>query len=101
MMVQAARAEAIHPDQISFKGALQTFNAFLPHLLHARTPDEATRRWAAMLTAIGQHRVGNRPDRYEPRAVKRRRKKYPKLSIPREEAKQRLRKGETFDGQKG
>ena len=34
--------------------------------------------------------VGNRPDRVEPRVVKRRPKNYPHLAEPRAEARQRL-----------
>lgn len=97
LMAQAAAAEGVRPDEISFKGALQTFDAFLPYLLLAHTAAEAATRWTAMVAAIGEHRVGNRPDRYEPRAVKRRPKRYPMLSVTRKEAHRRLRDGETFD----
>jgi hypothetical protein len=99
-MAQAAHAADVRPDKISFKGALQTFNAFLPQLLHARTPEERAGRWAALIAAIGQHRVGDRSGRYEPQAVKRRRKKYAKLTTTRQEARRRLRDGETSDQHK-
>jgi hypothetical protein len=36
------------------------------------------------------HRVGQRPDRIEPRAVKRRPKPYALLTIPRDKARQQL-----------
>lgn len=100
LMAEAASSVGIRPDEVSFKGALQTFNAFLPHLLAAATAEEAAARWAAMLKAISQHRVGNRPDRYEPRAIKRRHKRYPNLRVPREDARRRLREKASSDGEK-
>ena len=38
----------------------------------------------------GSHRVGNRPDRVEPRAVKRRPKPHPLLTKPRAQARAEL-----------
>ena len=100
LMVQAAVGVGRRPDEVSFKGALQTFNGFLPHLLAASTTTQAAERWAAMIAAIGEHRVGDRPDRYEPRAIKRRRKKYPPLLMTRAAARQCLRDGVRFAGDK-
>jgi hypothetical protein len=37
--------------------------------------------------------VGDRPDRYEPRAVKRRPKPYPRLNMPRRKAKRLIERG--------
>jgi hypothetical protein len=91
-MAQAAAQAQVRPDQISFTGALQTINAFLPEMRAAQTPEDAQVLWEVLLWAVGEHRVGDRPDRYEPRAVKRRPKNYPRLREPREEARKRLRK---------
>jgi hypothetical protein len=76
---------------VSFAAAVQTINAFAPMLEMA---DEADRErlLEVMLRTIGNHRVGDRPDRYEPRAVKRRAKPIALLKIPRAEAKRRLAK---------
>jgi hypothetical protein len=82
----------VRPDQVSFAGALQAVNAFLPHLGAARTEEEARRLLSALLGAIGSNRVGDRPDRIEPRAVKRRTKNYPRLTEPRAQARRRLKK---------
>jgi hypothetical protein len=100
LMAQAARATRVRPDEVSFTGALQTVNAFLPNLRSARTAEEVTRLCLVLLEAIAQHRVGNRPDRYEPRAVKRRPKKFPRLKEPRAEARRRLREGVKRSGKK-
>jgi hypothetical protein len=98
VMMQAATVAELRPVEISFTAALQTVNAFVPHLQMARTAEEAQVAWDVMLVAIGWKRVGNRPDRYEPRAVKRRPKKYPKLVTTRQEARRRLREGVKEDG---
>jgi hypothetical protein len=90
LMAQAARAAGLLPREISFKGSLQTFNAFWPLLKVARSEAEALRLWLVMIWAMGQHEVGDRPDRYEPRKVKRRPKHHELLNEPRSKAKKRL-----------
>ena len=80
VMAQAALASGRSPWEISFKGTLQTLSQFLPILL-SKISSEA---WCeALLAAIATHIVGNRPDRMEPRKVKRRRKHYQYLCKPR------------------
>jgi hypothetical protein len=104
IMLQAATQAELRPDEISFTGTLQTVNAFLPELRAAASPEEAAVLWEVMIAAIGWKRVGDRPDRYEPRAVKRRTKKFPKLTTTRKEARRRLREGawkdEKHDGKR-
>lgn len=90
VMVEAARQAKVLPEEVSFKGAQQTVNAFLPNLRTARTEEERKRLWASLVTAVARHRVGNRPDRYEPRAVKRRPKNYRRLKEPRRVERVRL-----------
>jgi hypothetical protein len=90
LMAQAARAARLQPRQLSFAGAVQTINAFWPLLQAAQSEAEALRLWQALLWAIGHHEVGDRPDRYEPRKVKRRPKNYDRLNEPRRQAKKRL-----------
>ena len=67
-------------------------NAFAALLLTA--PEE---QWAELCrrlrAAVARHRVGNRPDRHEPRAVKRRGKSYTLLIEPRDQARGRWRSG--------
>jgi hypothetical protein len=92
VMARAAAAAGVRADEVSFTGAVQTLNAFLPEMRALRTAAEAQVLWEVLLWAVGQHRVGDRPDRYEPRAVKRRPKHFPRLSQPRAEARRRLRR---------
>jgi len=73
VMAAAAYECGKSPWEVSFKGTLQTLAQFLP-LLMAST---ATQAWCqALLTAVATHAVGDRPDRFEPRRVKRRPKPY-------------------------
>jgi len=88
-MTQAAHRYDVSPWTLSFKGTLQQLNAFKDTLLRA---DEKSLPglYEYLLKAIASHRVGNRLGRSEPRAVKRRRKPYPLLTKPREEARNEL-----------
>jgi hypothetical protein len=86
-MAVAANENDIEPRKVSFKGTKQTLTAFAPKIEAARPEDRLT-LIDAMLTAIAYHRVGNRPDRWEPRAVKRRPKPASRLTQPRHVAKQ-------------
>lgn len=92
VMAQAAAAAGVRADEVSFTGAVQTLNAFLPQLRAVQTAEDAQVLWEVLLWAVGEHRVGQRPDRYEPRAVKRRPKNFPRLRQPREAARARLRR---------
>src|SRR5262249_21504934 len=92
VMAQAAAAAGVRADEVSFTGAVQTLNAFLPQLRAVQTAQDAQVLWEVLLWAVGEHRVGQRPDRYEPRAVKRRPKNYPRLRQPRQAARNRLRR---------
>ena len=79
-MALAALESGKSPWQVSFKGTLQTLNAFLPILSSQASLDA----WCdALIAAIAAHLVGDRPDRVEPRLVKRRPKKYKHLRKPR------------------
>jgi hypothetical protein len=86
LMATAAFRAGVPPWTISFKGALQTINNLAPLLASRIT----TLEWCgAVLDAIATHEVGNRPDRVEPRVVKRRPKPYKPMKQPRHEYKRR------------
>jgi hypothetical protein len=86
VMAQAAQAHQLSPRQISFKGTLQTLNAFCD-CLRACAPEALTPLCRCLLAAVARHRVGNRPGRLEPRAKKRRAKPYRLLNQPRAKAR--------------
>ena len=85
-MAVAAAECGIEPREISFKGAKQAVTAFAPKIEAAR-PAHRPALIDALLRAIAYHRVGDRPDRWEPRARKRRPKPGMRLMQPRATAK--------------
>ena len=91
LMAQAAERQEIEPREVSFAGAVQAVNAFAPALQLANA-GELPRLWEILLEIIGRQKVGNRPDRFEPRAVKRRAKPIALLTVPRRQARRRLAK---------
>jgi len=97
VMAQAAARHGVAPRTISFTGAMQTLEAFQPLLEFGATQDAASRvgLYHDLLDAIASHRVGDRPDRYEPRLKKRRRNNYDWLTKPRAEMKRKMAKGVT------
>lgn len=88
LMAQAATEAGISPRDLSFKGTLQTLVAFAA--AGWSYPERNNELYAAVLRAVATHRVNDRPDRVEPRAVKRRPKKQVYLNEPRAVAKARL-----------
>jgi hypothetical protein len=79
----------VSPRQLSLQGARQTLEAFRSQL-GAASPAKRENTIHIVLSAIARHRVGTRPDRYEPRVRKRRPKPYPLMTVPRQQARERL-----------
>jgi hypothetical protein len=91
VMAQSADAHECAPRDLSFTGALQAMKSFAERLQDASLTAATTadlHSW--LLLAVGAHLVGNRPDRTEPRAVKRRPKPHPLLTQPRDDARKQL-----------
>jgi Transposase DDE domain len=86
VMAVAASENDVEPREISFKGAKQALTAFAPKLEAAR-PEQRAELVDAMLKAVAYHRVGNRPGRWEPRALKRRPKPRKRLGQTRRVAR--------------
>jgi hypothetical protein len=82
-MAQVACSSDREPRQLSVAGTIQALAAFAEVLDSASGYDSFVR-------VVLAYRVGNRPDRFEPRARKRRPKPYPPLTVPRAEARRRL-----------
>jgi len=82
-IAQAALIEGKLPRAISFAAARQTIAASWDLL--SRTPHALGALAGVQWTAIASHPVGHRPDRVEPRAVKRRPKPQRLLTQPRAE----------------
>jgi Transposase DDE domain len=87
IMAQAAAKHGVEPRSISFKGTVQTLEAFQPVI--AFWEDDADSRrilYEQLLAAVACHRVADRPNRYEPRLKKRHPNHYGYLRKPRKEA---------------
>ncbi|MBV1876705.1 MAG: hypothetical protein KUG79_03585 [Pseudomonadales bacterium] len=87
LMAQSAVMTNLRPTDISFKHCLQLW---LNYLQQTATID--AKSMLLLLTIMAQQRVGNRPGRIEPRALKRRLKAFPLLMRPRAEARANVRK---------
>jgi hypothetical protein len=85
VMAQAASQQEVRPREISFKATLQVLEAFRP-LIASQAHLGGGRRellYRELLHAISEHRVGDRPDRFEPRASKRKPHRYDSLKKDR------------------
>ena len=84
----------MQPRSISFKATLQILEAFRPlisHRAHCGAEDQEE-LYEQLLRAIAVHRVGDRPDRFEPRMTKKGPRGYPSLKRPRKEIKLQMLK---------
>lgn len=95
VMAQAAAGHEIEPRSLSFKGALQTLEAFQPLIDFQghRGRQFRSHLYRQLLDAVASHRVADRPDRFEPRRRKRRPPLYGYLHLPRHQAKLAMTKG--------
>src|SRR4051812_11819499 len=91
LMAEAARVGEARPRTISFTGALHAVRAF--ESVHLYDPERIAADLPRLLVSIARKRVGDRPDRYEPRAMKRRPKPYARLKVPRQVARRQIARG--------
>jgi hypothetical protein len=91
-MARAAQDLGCAPRELSFAGAWQAVRAFGERLLEAdATQARQLHEWLVLVVSCYQ--VGDRPDRVEPRARKRRPKHGAFLTNSREQARAGLRHG--------
>ena len=88
IMAQAAIHTNRLPRELSFKHSLQLWLAWSRQGVAFGHDTDAT----ILLILIAQQRVGKRPGRIEPRALKRRPKPYPLLNQPRQLAREEVMK---------
>jgi hypothetical protein len=89
LIVEASIKHHTLPWKISYKGTVQIFNNFLPHFLYAEGGAESL-LYKQMLGNIIKNKIGNRPGRIEPRAVKQKPKTFPTLKTTRKTEQQRI-----------
>jgi hypothetical protein len=93
IMAQAATLHNLAPRSISFKGTIQTVEAFQPIIERAHNPAHRIELCRHLLDAIATHQVADRPNRFEPRVKKHRRNHFGWLMKPRAEMKLLMAKG--------
>jgi hypothetical protein len=85
LSAQAAQAGQVELERISFKGTLDAFRQWTQALVQVRGPGkrgQQKRLWKELLRTLAADLVPHRPERQEPRAVKKR-SKYPRLTKSR------------------
>lgn len=88
-LLAAALAAKLSPRQLSFTAAMQKIAASWATLAVCDAAHAVT-LIALALRHLAAHRVGDRPNRVEPRAIKRRPKPHQLLTVPRAEARAAL-----------
>jgi hypothetical protein len=83
LMGQAAVSNDVPLDRMSFKGTVDAVRQFSMAIAQARSKKAQKRVIVQLLEVIARDQVPYRPDRIEPRAVKRRPKPYDRLTRPR------------------
>jgi len=87
-MAEAALQAGVLPRALSFKHTLQIWVSWSQRQFLSNAEENT----AALFRLIAEIRVGQRPDRIEPRAVKRRPKPYRRMQKSRQEERESIRK---------
>ena len=88
VMAEAVARYAVDLERVSFRGSVDALRQYSDAI--ARAPNRKMRRqlWEDLLLNLARDLVRYRPNRLEPRAVKRRPKPYPLLNRPRHSFKE-------------
>jgi Transposase DDE domain len=93
-MAQAAAEHPVPLERISFKGSLDSVRQFSLAMAQAKSKSKRQQLWTELLRTLAADLVPERPQRREPRAVKRQKHKYPRLAGPRRKFRDRLKRGD-------
>lgn len=88
LMKQASVGNDVDMDRMSFKGTVDSVRQFSVAIAQARSKKKQRELIVELLEVIARDQVPERPDRLEPRAVKRRPKPYQLLNRPRHRMKE-------------
>lgn len=83
VMAEAATEAAGALERLSFKGTLDALRHFAQAMAGTRSRKKQRQIWAGLLRMLASDLGPERPGRQEPRAVKRKQTKYPRLNQPR------------------
>ncbi|HZC03934.1 MAG TPA: IS4 family transposase, partial [Gammaproteobacteria bacterium] len=84
VMLDASKVSQARLERLSFKSALMRFGLWCARLGHGIQLVAWLRGYSGMLSDLSRDLNPNRPGRYEPRVVKRRPKKFPRMQQPRQ-----------------
>jgi hypothetical protein len=88
VMAEAVARYAVDLERVSFKGTVDALRQYSQAMDMARNREMRRQLWGDLLLNLARDLVRHRPNRTEPRAVKRRPKPYPLLNRPRRRFKQ-------------
>jgi hypothetical protein len=91
-MAQAASDYDQPLDRISFKGSLDALRQFSQAMAQAKSKKKRHQLWTELLRTLATDLVPARPNRREPRAVKRKKNRYPRLVGPRRKFRDHLKR---------
>ena len=83
VIAEAVAAYQVDLERVSFKGSVDALRQYSAALGQARNRKMRRQLWEDLLLNLARDLVRYRPNRIEPRAVKRRPKPYPLLNRPR------------------
>ena len=85
----ASRQHTVAPLVLSFQATIQHLTSFTCLLAHA-TDEQRRYEYEQLIFLVSTEKLPFRPNRVEPRAVKRRPKAYPRLTKPRKQVRRKL-----------
>ncbi len=88
VMVETVRKHEVALERLSFKGSVDSVRQYSLALAKARTKKKAAQLVQELLRVLASDLVPYRPERREPRAIKRRPKPFPLLTRPRKQFKE-------------
>jgi len=89
VQLQASREYQVAPLALSFQATIQHLTSFTCLLAHA-TDEQRRYEYEQLIFLVSTEKLPFRPNRVEPRVVKRRPKAYPRLKAPRRQVKRKL-----------
>lgn len=98
IMAEAVAQYQANLQRISFKGTVDALRCFSAAMNLARSKKKRAQLWADLLHTLVRDALPDRPNRREPRAVKRRPKPYPLLTKPRHQYKEILHRSRHWKG---
>jgi hypothetical protein len=87
VIAQAVALHRVDLERVSFKGSVDALRQYSDAIAQARNRKMRRQLWEDLLLNLARDLVPNRPNRTEPRALKRRPKPYPLLNKPRRKFK--------------